>query len=330
MTVWVKAPARLHLGVLDPSGSSGRWFAGLGVALEEPNVVVSAEPAKSLEVYGDQREQAHEVALRFVDRYGPVGARLTVHAALPRHVGLGSGTQLALSVAEALARVRGLRLSVAQLARVAGRGRRSGVGTWVYRYGGLVVEGGHRAKGDGVLPPLLLHRPLPEHWWFVVACPQGRQGPSGVEEDRALEGILPVPVEVVDRMCRIVLLGLLPALEEADGRAFGAALTELQALVGTVFAPVQGSRYADPLAEELLEAMCRSGALGGGQSSWGPVVYGLAEGEATAREVAQTLRTRYEDVTVWVSRPSRMGRRIWTNRGPNLRSGIMGASNAHA
>jgi beta-RFAP synthase len=329
MTVWVRAPARLHLGVLDPSGTSGRWFAGLGVALEEPNVVVSAEPAASLEVCGDQGERAYVVARRFMEHYGPVGARLTVHAALPRHVGLGSGTQLALSVAEALARVRGLELSIEQMSRLTGRAARSGVGTWVYRYGGLVVEGGHRTKGDSALPPLLLHRPLPEHWWFVVACPPGREGPSGAEEDEALVRIPPVPVKVVERMCRIVLLGLLPALEEADGHAFGAALTELQALVGDVFAPVQGGRYLDPRAVALLETMRRSGALGGGQSSWGPAVFGLVEGEAAAREVARTLRARYEDVTVWVSRPCRTGRRIWIGRNP----GIMGASgpaNAHA
>jgi beta-RFAP synthase len=328
MTVWVKAPARLHLGVLDPSGTSGRWFAGLGVGLEEPNVVVSAEPGASLEVRGDQGQRALDVARRFVEHYGPIGARLTVHATLPRHVGLGSGTQLALSVAEALAQIRGLKLSMEQMTRLTGRAGRSGVGTWVYRYGGLVVEGGHRAKGDGALPPLLLRRPLPQHWWFVLACPQGREGPSGAEEDEALMHIPPVPVEVVGRMCRIVLLGLLPALEEADGHAFGAALTELQALVGDVFAPVQGGRYADPRAEVLLETMRSSGALGGGQSSWGPTVYGLVEGEETAREVAGTLRARYEDVTVWVSRPCRTGRRIWIDRNPGIR-GARGPANAY-
>lgn len=329
MTVWVKAPARLHLGVLDPSGTSGRWFAGLGVALEEPNVVVSAEPAAALEVCGEQRERAYPVARRFVEHYGPVGARLTVRTALPCHVGLGSGTQLALSVAEALARVRGLWLSVEELASLTGRARRSGVGTWVYRYGGLVVEGGHRRRGDNELPPLLLHRSLPDHWRFVVAYPRGREGPSGAEEDRVLASIPSVPVEVVERMCRIVLLGLLPALEEADGRTFGAALTELQALVGSVFAPIQGGRYADPLAEELLEVMCRSGALGGGQSSWGPAVYGLVEGESTAQEVARTIRARYGDVTVWVSRPSPTGRQVWIGRSPWV-TGTFDPAHVHA
>ena len=74
-------------------------------------------------------------------------------------------------------------------------------------------------------------------------------------------------------------LALLPALVEAHLAEFGAALTQLQRLVGESFSPVQGDRFANPRSAELIEGMLEWGAAGAGQSSWGPTVYGLVEGE---------------------------------------------------
>ena len=104
-TVFVEAPARLHFGVLDLRGSLGRWFGGVGTAAPGPTLLVSASPAATLEVTGEDADRAAEFARRFL-AYHRVsgGASICVHRALPRHSGLGSGTQLALAVARALAR----------------------------------------------------------------------------------------------------------------------------------------------------------------------------------------------------------------------------------
>src|SRR5207247_8287192 len=91
---------------------------------------------------------------------------------------------------------------------------------------------------------------------------------------------LPQPRERdVERVAHLVLMALLPALAEADLATFGATLSEIQALTGRWFASVQGGTFAPGPSEELVRRMARWGAAGVGQSSWGPAVYGIVDGE---------------------------------------------------
>ena len=97
--IFVEAPARLHFGVLDLRGARGRWFGGIGAAAPAPSLVVSATPADTLEVVGEDADRASNFARRFLTHHGlKRGARVCVHRAIPVHAGLGSGTQLALAV----------------------------------------------------------------------------------------------------------------------------------------------------------------------------------------------------------------------------------------
>src|ERR1044071_5539244 len=108
-TVFVETSARLHFGVLDLRGDRGRWFGGIGASASPPTLLVSATPSQTLIVDGDDADRAEEYARQFLTYYQIGGGGLVrVHRALPRHTGLGSGTQLALSVARALAEVHGI------------------------------------------------------------------------------------------------------------------------------------------------------------------------------------------------------------------------------
>jgi len=132
-TVRVEAPARLHLGMLDASGEGARRFGGLGAAVLWPRVVVEATVAsEGLVVEGAEgvdADRARRVAERCRAALGDAGgARLRVLEAIPAHVGLGSGTKLALAVAAALAALHGRSPDPPTLARMAGRGARSAVG----------------------------------------------------------------------------------------------------------------------------------------------------------------------------------------------------------
>src|SRR3954469_24666931 len=179
MTVRVEAPARLHLGMLDVVGGGARRFGGLGVAVSAPTAVVEASAADELTVEGPDAQRALAVARRCRERLGVGGARIRVVEAIPPHVGLGSGTKLALAVTAALAALagrspapqagprlagRGARSGGGPwaragrspdpqaVARFAGRGARSAVGLWTFALGGLVVEGGLRPEAEDAAP----------------------------------------------------------------------------------------------------------------------------------------------------------------------------------
>jgi len=285
--VFVEAAARLHFGVLDLRGSLGRRFGGIGAAAPAPSLLLSAARASSLEAEGPDAGRAAEYARRFLDFNGlRGGARVTVHRALPAHSGLGSGTQLALSVARALADLYGVEADAPALARAVGRARRSAIGTWTFQTGGFVLEGGRR-PGNEAAGPLLANLPFPATWRCVVAVPDGAPGISGAEEAAAF-ATLPRPAErEVERVAHLVLMGILPALAEADLSTFGAALSEVQEITGRWFAPVQGGAFAPGASAALVARLAEWGAAGVGQSSWGPAVYGIVGDAQAGRDLAR-------------------------------------------
>jgi beta-ribofuranosylaminobenzene 5'-phosphate synthase len=290
LIVRVEAPARLHLGMLAVAGNGERRFGGLGVAVDRPAVVVEARMADELSAEGADAERALAFARRCHDALGlPGGAHLNVLEAIPPHVGLGSGTKLALAVAQALAVLHGRTVDAPAPAQAVGRAARSAVGTWTFALGGLVIEGGVR-RGEERPAPLLAHHPMPEQWRVVLVVPTAEAGLSGIAEEEAFRQLVPSP-ERSATIAQLVLTSLLPALVEGEVEEFGAALTRVQQLVGDAFATVQGGRF-HPRAGALVEALLHHGAAGAGQSSWGPAVYGVVGSEAAGRELAR----RMEDV----------------------------------
>jgi beta-RFAP synthase len=289
--VFVEAPARLHFGILDLHGGNGRWFGGLGAAAPAPTLLLSATPAETLEVSGEDAERAAEFTRRFLSHYGiQLGARLHVHRALPSHAGLGSGTQLALAAARALAVLFKIQADASELATVMGRACRSAVGTWTFAGGGLVVEGGRSRERNGC-GPLLTRLAFPPTWQCVVIVPDAVPGLNGLDEAAAFAALPKPPERDVQRVAHLVLMALLPALAEADLATFGRALSEIQEITGRWFSSVQGGAFARGPSEGLVRRLAEWGAVGVGQSSWGPAVYGIVEGEDAGVRLAERIRT---------------------------------------
>jgi beta-ribofuranosylaminobenzene 5'-phosphate synthase len=285
--VRVEAPARLHLGMLAVAGDGPRRFGGVGVSVSRPAAVVEARPADELSAEGVDAERALAFARRCHERLGLAGgAHLRVVEAIPPHVGLGSGTKLALAVAQALATLADRTVGAPELAEAVGRAARSAVGTWTFALGGLVVEGGVRRDLERPAP-LLAHHPIPDDWRVVLVVPRAQPGLSGAAEEEAFGRLVPSPERSAE-IAQLVLTALLPGLVEGDVEEFGGALTRIQQLVGDAFAAVQGGRF-HPRAGTLVEALLREGAAGAGQSSWGPAVYGIVGDEASGRALAERM-----------------------------------------
>ncbi len=307
----VESVGRLHLGLMDLHGGLERKFGGIGVALERPRVVVEAGQADELVVEGADEERTWEFAERFYANFSnrvDSKAHLRVREVIPPHVGLGSGTQLALSVGTALAKVHCLDLGAIELSKALGRGRRSSIGAGAFESGGFLVDGGCR-DGTGT-PPILFRYPFPSDWIFVIVTPESPKVPSGGVEDSAFDNLPSPPEEMVGRICRLLVMKMLPSLIEGDVRGFGEAMTRVQHLVGESFATAQAGRYASALSEELVAYMLAHGAAGAGQSSWGPTIYALIKGEDKALELEKKVRKLTDQARVFHTSVSNHGARV--------------------
>ena len=311
-SLYVEAYARLHFGVLDLRGSGGRWFGGIGAAVSAPSLRLSASAADVLTVEGEDADRAEAFARTFLAYHHIArGARIRVHRSLPRHAGLGSGTQLALAIGRVLAELYRIEADTPSLARATGRAQRSAIGTWTFAAGGLVVEGGRRANSDDC-GPLVARLPFPDSGRCVVVVPDGPPGMSGTDEAEAFAR-LPKPSERdVGHVSHLVLMALLPALVEGDLAPFGRALTEIQEVTGGWFAPAQGGTFAPGATRALVRRLAEWGAAGVGQSSWGPTVYGIVDGDEEAARLVERVQGELGPAGQVFAGPFRSeGARLW-------------------
>lgn len=291
-SVTVRAPARLHMGFLDLNGSLGRHFGSLGLALEGLAVQVRVRAAENVSAQGPQAARAADYARRALSVLGiRHGALVEVEQAIPDHAGLGSGTQLALAVGTALARLHDIEWSPADIAQSLGRGGRSGIGLGLFDRGGFLVDGGR--GGQDAPPTVIAHMDFPAAWRFVLVFDRAFQGLHGDQEKQAFAALPHFPEERAGHLCRLALMGALPALVERDIQGFGAALTAIQEVIGDHFAPAQGGRYASPRVTRALAWLRDHGSAGIGQSSWGPTGFALADSEMSAHGLVRGARQAF-------------------------------------
>jgi beta-RFAP synthase len=286
-----------------------RHFGGVGLMIDSPGLRLSVAPAASWSSEGPAAQRGLTIGQQLCGALGISQAfRIVVDYCAAEHVGLGTGTQLALAVARGIADITGRQsLTVSDLARLAGRGGRSALGVHGFGLGGFLVEGG---KGAGQeIAPLLFGQRLPADWAVLTMVPAGLQGDHGPREAEAFRRLALTPPDLsrTEVLCRLVLLGMLPALSDGDVSGFGEAVYDFNRRVGEMFAPWQGGIYSHPRVQDLVAAIRRFGIAGAGQSSWGPTVFAIVQCPEQAIELRDWL-TRSNVITAndgcAVSKPS--------------------------
>jgi beta-RFAP synthase len=287
-TIRVRAPARLHLGFLDLNGNIGRRFGSIGLAVDRPETELTLKRAPHPEAHGFESARALDLIKKFAGKTSRGSYAVDVRAAIPAHAGLGSGTQLALAIGAAIARMEGRTLLPADLAALGERGARSGIGLSAFTSGGFIVDGGKGA--DDSPPPLTVRCDFPDDWRIMLILEENGAGVSGEAELTAFADLPEFPQSAAAHICHLVLMKLIPGLKETDLAAFGSALTEIQQVVGGHFASKQGgSVWTSPAVGRLAHRMRDLGAQGIGQSSWGPTGFAFVDTPDAAERLYDSL-----------------------------------------
>jgi beta-ribofuranosylaminobenzene 5'-phosphate synthase len=298
--VRITAPCRLHFGLFAlealPGTADQRSYGGVGVMVDSPlNLELQIEAAANFEVgSGPLAERVRAFARRWAEFYSQSlgGLRISLLRKTPDHIGLGTGTQLGLSVAAGLCAFRELPVPpIEELARSVGRGGRSAVGAYGFALGGLIVDRG-KLPGE-FLSPLDCRLDLPAAWRFVLVRPLQGTGLAGECEQSAMveanRNLQPLTEQLVTEARE----QLIPAAARGDFSAFAASLGRYCETAGKFYADVQGGPYNGPAVTALAKVIRELGHQGLGQSSWGPTLFVACEHEAAANKLVERLRSQH-------------------------------------
>lgn len=308
--VTVSTGSRLHFGLLTHRPESGREFGGVGVMIDSPGwtvavsapdlpsdattdrITVSASAAAACPETED-RVAAFAQRIRKTQAAGVPSLDITVSQAIPSHRGLGSGTQLALATARAIHVCLGHEhASAAGLAESTGRGLRSAVGTWGFESGGLIVDGG-KLESDSV-GSLAARLEFPTDWRFLLIAPDRFSGLSGDDEVTAFRDLTGMPQQTTDALCRLIIMEILPAVQDHNFERVSAAFEEYGHRAGEYFAPAQGGVFIDPRMEDFGRLLAENGIEGFAQTSWGPTCAALCRDEEMAHQAIELIQSSSE------------------------------------
>lgn len=336
--ITIQTPARLHFGLLDLNGGLGRIDGGIGLALEEPRTVITAERGAGVEV-SCPMDREFEARLRAAadavcESYSLPGASVRVLARAKPHSGLGSASQTLVGAGIAICALYGRKGIASEIGALVGRGGTSGIGVGAIESGGFLLDGGHRFRRGqgskegfspssasvGVPPaPVLARYNFPD-WDVLIVVPRG-EGASGERERDLFVEACPIAARDVEKMARILLVQMLPALVEADLPAFGAAMEAYQSYGFKRFELLtQG-----PLIAECIEFLRLNGGVGVGMSSWGPSLYAFGQDLSALRLRAGDWLSGKGGGEVILTRANNVGHRLFGPDGSKVSASSTGS-----
>ena len=302
--VVIKTGSRLHFGLFALNPEHKRQFGGIGMMIDNPGVCVRVEPSDETTIIGDEAivNRVNTFTSRFRETYPQTPpVQIEVSQFIPAHSGLGSGTQLALTVGTALAKLAGIDCSPIEIAIATGRGRRSAIGIHGFQRGGFLGDGGH--SPNEAVGQIMQRVAVPADWRIVLISPNDAHGLSGQSELDAFGKLPPMPATLTTELRRLVSNEIVPALRAADFDGFTQSLHSFGQQIGQYFAPVQGGVFRSPQATNLAEALAANNIQAIVQSSWGPTICAFAESDVDVQRILSQLG----DVSATVARPMNSG-----------------------
>jgi len=310
MKIRITTPCRIHLSLIDLNGYTGRVDGGIGLMLDEPNVVFEASnSAKEFKIeahryYRESIEVINEKASKVFKALNINNKNFHFHLKqyYPSHVGLGSKTQLSLAIATAIAKLKNLDISHKELTNLVDRGGTSGIGWRGFKTGGFILDGGHdfglgkeketflpSSASNSADPALTIFRyNIPENWRFVIAIPNVKKGAYGDEEVSIFQKHTPIPKEEVNEVSHQILMKVIPGLLKNDLAVFGEGIKRIQSIG---FKKIEISLQSK-IVKDLLNFLEEYGVKAYGMSSFGPSIIGITESDSEAEKLMKKVKRR--------------------------------------
>ncbi len=340
----VHSCGRLHFGLLEIAPGESNCFGGIGLMVEHSKATVQAtlttssktqNPLGQCTIDADDywRPRLESIVSHWHETQHSMPIQSLSVAQAPRpHCGLGSGTQVACTVATLLMAAEqvhsaqgawaSLNLSVpailkngygnnnneasfnvsrTKLAQLSRRGKRSSVGLSGFIEGGFVFDQGtSHSETTSVQTERTKRIPFPEAWPILIIQNDHSLGDSGLVEAEMFDRCSKTSNPNRESMIKLVEQELLPSMASGDWKHFDVALGWYGQLAGEIFAIAQGGIYRTPQIAQAIEAARSIGIDSATQSSWGPTVCAVAQDYSHANWCAEQLRVALPNASIHV------------------------------
>lgn len=266
---FIETPARIHLGFLELNPNAERNFGSLGLTISNFKTIISLKESKKLIINSKEKKKIERISKKLIKIYEFPKFEVSVLRSIPMHTGLGSGTQLALSLGMILTKFFNKDISIEELSLCLGRGQRSGIGIESFRNGGFIVDGG-RMKNSRKTPPILFNCKWPEEWKIILIFDHELKGIHGNKEKEEFKQIIKVSNDFSKENCRSLTMKILPSLLEKNFNEFCSGIQEIQNNTASIFSKAQGGLFTSKKIGSIFNYLKKTKGISFGQSSWGP------------------------------------------------------------
>ena len=330
MKVRITTPCRIHLSLIDENGYTGRVDGGIGLMLDQPNVVLEVSNSAdefAIECHRYYRESVHvinEKASKLFKLFhiNNKNFHFNLLRYYPSHVGLGSKTQLSLAIGTAISKLKDMDIPIEEITKMVERGGTSGIGWRGFETGGFIVDGGHdygigkekenflpSSASGSANPALTISKyNIPENWRFVLVIPNVKPGANGEEEVDIFKKYTPIPRDEVNEVSHQILMKMLPGILRNDLQCFGEGLKRIQSIG---FKRIEISLQKQ-IVKDLLKLFEKIGVKAYGMSSFGPSIIGITDSDGEAEKLKETVDKYLNGIGghIFLCRPNNTGAKI--------------------
>ena len=295
---------RIHINSIDMNGFSGRCCGGLGFALDSPRLKISVKHEGKDSFIGNYPDKLKNITEKIRSFYNIKDKfEVKVLEEILEHKGLGSETQLFFSLATAILKLSNIKKGTDEIGDDLNLSGVSGIGYGAFKYGNFIVDSGYvlgKTKKDFVshsilLPKIIYHGNIPDNWKILLVIPKNVTSISSDEENQFFEIYTPVPIDEVKEISYYTLMGVIPAIEEANFNQFIKSLNIITKL-GTKKAELMINKQITEGILKKLNDYFGFGAL----SSLGPTCYTFIDTNNTTVDLA-SLKQEFNECEIFLS-----------------------------
>ena len=217
------SPARIHIGFLNLDLKSNRKFGSLGLTISKFSYKINIENFRSTEIICEDKplkKKIIEIIKFYKSKYTIPNFRITILNKIPMHNGLGSGTQLTLSIGYLISKFCDLNININEIALTFKRGLRSGIGIESFKKGGFNIDAGK--LGGSTKPPLnILNLKWPYNWKILLIFDENLIGIHGKKEVNEFNTLKKIKNFQYNSNFRSLVMNIVPGLMEKNFNDLG-------------------------------------------------------------------------------------------------------------